>query len=100
VQVTTSFTQDRSGVSLTNMMQTREVTEGFQVDSTNRELTYRRFNNLPQDIYYWKLPERFLGDKVRIQSKILWCQMLVRLPSSTCVNTAFKAFVMPSAIVG
>ncbi|XP_076452135.1 basement membrane-specific heparan sulfate proteoglycan core protein-like isoform X4 [Babylonia areolata] len=63
-QVVVSFTNDRSGVSLTNMMQSREVTQGFYVDRSNRELVYRRFNGLPQDTYYWKLPERFLGDKV------------------------------------
>ena len=63
-QVVLSFSNDRNGVSLSNMMQTREVTQGFSVDRSTRELVYRRFNNLPQDVYYWKLPQQFLGDKV------------------------------------
>ncbi|KAK7494115.1 hypothetical protein BaRGS_00014588, partial [Batillaria attramentaria] len=63
-QVVVSFSSDRSGVSLTNMMQTRSVTQGFSVDRASRELVYRRFNSLPQDVYYWLLPDRFLDNKV------------------------------------
>ncbi|XP_070207543.1 basement membrane-specific heparan sulfate proteoglycan core protein-like isoform X4 [Littorina saxatilis] len=63
-EVVASFSSDRGDVSLSNMMQTREITQGFSVNRANRELVYRRFDNLPQESYYWKLPARFLGDKV------------------------------------
>ena len=65
LQVLVSFINDPSGVSLSNILRTRTVTEGLSVDRRNRELVFRRFTALPQDVYYWKLPERFLGDKVR-----------------------------------
>ncbi|XP_076086554.1 basement membrane-specific heparan sulfate proteoglycan core protein-like isoform X4 [Mytilus galloprovincialis] len=64
-QIGASFTRDRQGFSLVDIAQRQEpTTDGFTVNSNVRELTYRRFNTLPQRVYYWSLPQRFLGDKV------------------------------------
>ncbi|XP_048238836.1 basement membrane-specific heparan sulfate proteoglycan core protein-like isoform X2 [Haliotis rufescens] len=63
-QIGVSFTQDRMGVSLTDMMRKEKIEQGFTVNRNSRELTYRGFNNLRENIYYWSLPQRFLGDKV------------------------------------
>ncbi|KAK2825049.1 hypothetical protein Q7C36_018976 [Tachysurus vachellii] len=60
--------QVRGGVngqlfSLLNEGSTRTITE----DITQRggsEIVYRLFANIPNDIYYWVLPESFRGDKV------------------------------------
>ena len=38
---------------------------------TNREWSYKQFQSLGEDIFYWKLPSEFLGNKV---SK--WCKNL------------------------
>ncbi|XP_067659130.1 basement membrane-specific heparan sulfate proteoglycan core protein-like isoform X2 [Haliotis asinina] len=63
-QIGVSFTQDRMGVSLTDMMRKEKIEQGFTVNRNSRELTYRGFGNLRENIYYWSLPQRFLGDKV------------------------------------
>ena len=31
---------------------------------TNREWSYKQFQRLGEDIFYWKLPSEFLGNKV------------------------------------
>ncbi|KAK6175562.1 hypothetical protein SNE40_014001 [Patella caerulea] len=63
-QIGVSFNSDRMGVSLSDMMKTLVIDGGFSVNSNNRELVYRGFQNQPKEIYYWNLPSRFLGDKV------------------------------------
>ena len=34
------------------------------LNETSRELSYDRFRDLGDDIYHWKLPSDFLGNKV------------------------------------
>jgi dystroglycan 1 len=60
-----SFNQGQGpdGVYLTNLERKEQVTDGLSVNS-NRELNFRAFNRVPEDIYYWSLPPQFLGDKV------------------------------------
>ncbi|KAL2104346.1 hypothetical protein ACEWY4_001214 [Coilia grayii] len=65
-----SWTRDqvRGGVngqlfSLSNTAGSRTITEGVSQRGP-AEVVYRTFYNLPNDIYYWVLPESFRGDKV------------------------------------
>ncbi|TSL61242.1 Basement membrane-specific heparan sulfate proteoglycan core protein [Bagarius yarrelli] len=60
--------QVRGGVngqlfSLANEGNTRSITEGINQKGSS-EIFYRTFANVPNDIYYWVLPESFRGDKV------------------------------------
>ncbi|KAK3547531.1 hypothetical protein QTP86_021514, partial [Hemibagrus guttatus] len=60
--------QVRGGVngqlfSLTNEGNTRTITEGI-TQRGGSEIVYRSFTSIPNDIYYWVLPENFRGDKV------------------------------------
>lgn len=50
--------------SLTNEGNTRTITEGI-TQRGGSEIVYRSFANIPNDIYYWVLPENFRGDKVQ-----------------------------------
>ncbi|XP_077403626.1 basement membrane-specific heparan sulfate proteoglycan core protein isoform X2 [Vanacampus margaritifer] len=60
--------QVRGGVNgqlftLTSSGNTRTISEGiFQRGPS--EVVYRSFSSIPNDIYYWVLPETFRGDKV------------------------------------
>uniref|UniRef100_A0A3P8QUC0 Heparan sulfate proteoglycan 2 n=1 Tax=Astatotilapia calliptera TaxID=8154 RepID=A0A3P8QUC0_ASTCA len=60
--------QVRGGVngqlfSLSNSANTNTITEGISQRGSS-EVVYRFFSSLPNDIYYWVLPENFRGDKV------------------------------------
>nr|XP_033778769.1 basement membrane-specific heparan sulfate proteoglycan core protein isoform X4 [Geotrypetes seraphini] len=48
---------------LSNLANTRTFGEGIRVRGQS-ELIFDAFNSVPQDHYYWVLPERFKGDKV------------------------------------
>ncbi|ESO88858.1 hypothetical protein LOTGIDRAFT_125410, partial [Lottia gigantea] len=63
-QIGVSFNNDRMGVTLSDMLQRTTIRDGFTINSNDRELVYRGFQNQPKEIYYWSLPSRFLGDKV------------------------------------
>ncbi|XP_060073482.1 basement membrane-specific heparan sulfate proteoglycan core protein-like [Ylistrum balloti] len=65
-QVGASFTRDSLGFSLTDISRKPELTvsNGFTIDRNVRELIYRSFSRLPDTVYYWSLPQRFLGDKL------------------------------------
>ncbi|PIO28616.1 hypothetical protein AB205_0082730 [Aquarana catesbeiana] len=54
---------ERAPFSISNAASTRTISEGISVTGPS-ELTFSNFNNIPQDIYFWVLPERFKGDKV------------------------------------
>ena len=70
LQIGASFTRDSQGFSLVEITRREPpITDGFTVNSNVRELIYRRFSTLPQTVYYWSLPQRFLGDKVRDKCK-------------------------------
>ncbi|XP_060793463.1 basement membrane-specific heparan sulfate proteoglycan core protein isoform X5 [Neoarius graeffei] len=60
--------QVRGGVngqlfSLTNEGNTRFIVDGI-TQRGSAEVFYRSFTSIPNDIYYWVLPESFQGDKV------------------------------------
>ncbi|XP_069115040.1 basement membrane-specific heparan sulfate proteoglycan core protein-like isoform X2 [Argopecten irradians] len=65
-QVGASFTRDSLGFTLTDISRKPDLTvsSGFTIDRNVRELTYRSFSRLPETVYYWSLPQRFLGDKL------------------------------------
>ncbi|XP_054634283.1 basement membrane-specific heparan sulfate proteoglycan core protein isoform X11 [Dunckerocampus dactyliophorus] len=65
---TWSRDQVRGGVNgqlftLTNSGNTRTITEGISQRGPS-EVVYRYFSSIPDDIYYWVMPESFRGDKV------------------------------------
>lgn len=49
--------------SLSNGGNTKTITEGISQRGSS-EVVYRSFSSVPNDIYYWVLPESFRGDKV------------------------------------
>ncbi|XP_050953195.1 basement membrane-specific heparan sulfate proteoglycan core protein isoform X16 [Labeo rohita] len=60
--------QVRGGVNgqlftLSNAANTRTISEGIH-QRASAEVVYRSFANIPNDIYYWVLPQSFRGDKV------------------------------------
>ncbi|XP_076022702.1 basement membrane-specific heparan sulfate proteoglycan core protein isoform X2 [Genypterus blacodes] len=60
--------QVRGGVngqffSLANSANTKTITEGIS-QRGSAEVTYRSFTSVPNDVYFWVLPESFRGDKV------------------------------------
>ncbi|XP_077368177.1 basement membrane-specific heparan sulfate proteoglycan core protein isoform X9 [Festucalex cinctus] len=60
--------QVRGGVNgqlftLTNSGNTRAISEGISQKGPS-EVVYRSFSSIPNDVYYWVLPETFRGDKV------------------------------------
>ncbi|XP_063292891.1 basement membrane-specific heparan sulfate proteoglycan core protein isoform X6 [Pelobates fuscus] len=54
---------ERVPFTISNAGSTRTFTEGISVTGPS-ELTFGSFSNIPQDVYFWVLPERFKGDKV------------------------------------
>ncbi|XP_036068750.1 basement membrane-specific heparan sulfate proteoglycan core protein isoform X6 [Oryzias melastigma] len=65
---TWSRDQVRGGVngqlfSLSNRASSNTVSEGISQRGSS-EIAYRFFTSLPDDVYYWVLPESFRGDKV------------------------------------
>ncbi|XP_055787281.1 basement membrane-specific heparan sulfate proteoglycan core protein-like isoform X1 [Salvelinus fontinalis] len=68
VSSTWSRDQVRGGVngqlfSLSNGANTRTITDGIAQRGSS-EVVYRSFSDIPNDIYYWVLPDSFRGDKV------------------------------------
>uniref|UniRef100_A0A672SXA5 Heparan sulfate proteoglycan 2 n=1 Tax=Sinocyclocheilus grahami TaxID=75366 RepID=A0A672SXA5_SINGR len=65
---TWSRDQVRGGVNgqlftLSNAANTRTISEGI-TQRASAEVVYRSFTSIPNDIYYWVLPQSFRGDKV------------------------------------
>ncbi|XP_051515995.1 basement membrane-specific heparan sulfate proteoglycan core protein isoform X1 [Myxocyprinus asiaticus] len=65
---TWSREQVRGGVNgqlftLSNAANTLTITEGI-TQRASAEVVYRFFSSIPNEIYYWVLPENFRGDKV------------------------------------
>lgn len=61
--------QERGGVNgqlfyLSNSANTKTTTEGVSQRGSS-EVVFRPGPSIPNDIYYWVLPENFRGDKVR-----------------------------------
>ncbi|XP_041425838.1 basement membrane-specific heparan sulfate proteoglycan core protein isoform X9 [Xenopus laevis] len=63
-QVSSTYdSQDRALFTISNAGSTRTLSEGIRVTGPS-ELTFSNFLNVPQDVYFWVLPDRFKGDKV------------------------------------
>ncbi|XP_068097693.1 basement membrane-specific heparan sulfate proteoglycan core protein isoform X5 [Hyperolius riggenbachi] len=54
---------ERAPFTISNAAGSRTFSEGISVTGPS-ELTFASFSSIPQDVYYWVLPERFKGDKV------------------------------------
>lgn len=50
--------------SLSNSANTKTISDGISQRGSS-EVIYRSFASVPNDIYYWVLPQNFRGDKVR-----------------------------------
>ncbi|XP_053546192.1 basement membrane-specific heparan sulfate proteoglycan core protein isoform X4 [Bombina bombina] len=55
--------QERVPFTISNVDSSRSYSEDIRVTGPS-ELTFGAFSNIPQDVYFWVLPERFKGDKV------------------------------------
>ncbi|KAK2193775.1 hypothetical protein NP493_5g02050 [Ridgeia piscesae] len=62
--VSSTFTYNANGFELTDRRQTVRHTEGLSVSSINRALEVKNMNQLASGVYYWKLPVKYLGNKV------------------------------------
>ncbi|XP_050723887.1 basement membrane-specific heparan sulfate proteoglycan core protein-like isoform X5 [Eriocheir sinensis] len=58
------FTNDRQGFEIVDSDQQNFIREDLFVDTSRQELVFQDFGRHGQRVYYWKLPQRFLGDKV------------------------------------
>ncbi|CAL4087148.1 unnamed protein product, partial [Meganyctiphanes norvegica] len=66
-QTTSTFSNSVQGFELVNQYQTTEISESkIFADAGRQELVFRDNQRSPggQEPYYWKLPQKFLGDKV------------------------------------
>lgn len=54
---------NRELFSLSNGGNTKTITEGITQRGSS-EVVYRSFTSVPNDVYYWVLPQTFKGDKV------------------------------------
>ncbi|KAK8750302.1 hypothetical protein OTU49_014768 [Cherax quadricarinatus] len=63
-QESVSFTNDRQGFELVDKFQQTVISNDIFVDSGRQELVFREFSRVDQEVYYWKLPQRFLGNKI------------------------------------
>lgn len=40
------------------------IEDGIYLNQNTQEIVYNGFSNQNQDVYYWSLPSRYLGDKL------------------------------------
>ncbi|KAA0707146.1 Basement membrane-specific heparan sulfate proteoglycan core protein [Triplophysa tibetana] len=81
--------QVRGGVNgqlftLSNAANTRTISEGI-IQRASTEIVYRSFSSIPNDIYYWVLPENFRGDKVTAYGGELRYQLYFELQTPSLV---------------
>lgn len=69
MQIGAVFTRNSNDFVLTDLLQRETISDGLTVNSNVRELVYRGFNNQREQVYYWSLPKRFLGDKVSVNAQ-------------------------------
>ena len=95
-QISAQFRRDTEQFFLTDQDRRSSHREGLQIDPSQRKLVYRGLGRLPQNvIYYWSLPQKFLGNKVcklayevhvwfipKFSSRIL----MLRIYPYTCVH--------------
>ncbi|XP_016315955.1 basement membrane-specific heparan sulfate proteoglycan core protein isoform X2 [Sinocyclocheilus anshuiensis] len=86
---TWSRDQVRGGVNgqlftLSNAANTRTISEGI-TQRASAEVVYRSFTSIPNDIYYWVLPQSFGGDKVTAYGGELQYRMHYELQARSLV---------------
>uniref|UniRef100_A0A673HYW4 Basement membrane-specific heparan sulfate proteoglycan core protein-like n=1 Tax=Sinocyclocheilus rhinocerous TaxID=307959 RepID=A0A673HYW4_9TELE len=86
---TWSRDQVRGGVNgqlftLSNAANTRTISEGI-TQRASAEVVYGSFTSIPNDIYYWVLPQNFRGDKVTAYGGELQYRMHYELQARSLV---------------
>ncbi|KAL1514177.1 hypothetical protein ABEB36_003476 [Hypothenemus hampei] len=56
------FTSSLNDFKLTDILKEDDITEGIRLNQDNREIVYNLFRE--PEVYYWSLPNKYLGDKV------------------------------------
>ncbi|KAF5283747.1 hypothetical protein FQR65_LT02641 [Abscondita terminalis] len=63
--ISTVFTSSRHDVKLVESQRKQvPIEDGIRLDQNSSEIVYSNFNSQSQDVLYWSLPSRYLGDKV------------------------------------
>uniref|UniRef100_A0A8D9EVV2 Basement membrane-specific heparan sulfate proteoglycan core protein n=1 Tax=Cacopsylla melanoneura TaxID=428564 RepID=A0A8D9EVV2_9HEMI len=62
-QITTTFTRDIQDFKLVKSND-KDNSLSLNINPNSREIVFEDFESANQDVYYWSLPSRFLGDKV------------------------------------
>ena len=73
LQVSSTFTYNANGFVLTDRRQSVSHTDGLSVSRTNRALEVKNMDQLGSGVYYWKLPVKFLGNKVSMRRVFTDC---------------------------
>ncbi|KAJ1522549.1 hypothetical protein ONE63_001735 [Megalurothrips usitatus] len=64
-QVVAQFTRDTQDFKIVEALKRDEpITAGIRLNPNSREIVYQDFSRLSSDVHYWKLPARFLGNKI------------------------------------
>ncbi|XP_034241184.1 basement membrane-specific heparan sulfate proteoglycan core protein-like isoform X2 [Thrips palmi] len=64
-QIYAQFTRDTQDFKIVEASRRDEpITTGIRLNPGSRELVYQDFSRRSSDVHYWKLPDRFLGNKV------------------------------------
>ena len=71
---------------LTDSRQFATHSEGLYVRRPTQELVYSNAESLPPAVYYWKLPAKYLGDKVTAYGGELSYSFLFRPGLDTSTN--------------
>ena len=64
LQLFVQFNGDTQGFKIADPTFIDTVDRGIIVDPRSRTISYRDFQSLRGNSYYWSLPKKFLGDKV------------------------------------
>ena len=61
------FQEDHLGFSLTDKyMEININSSDLVLNKERQEVTYDRFEDYPETVFYWRLPYQFLGNKVNL----------------------------------
>lgn len=63
-QEAVSFTNNPQGFDLVDRNQKNIINSSLYVDLSLQELSFTQFSRVGQEVLYWRLPNRFLGNKV------------------------------------
>ncbi|ELU12610.1 hypothetical protein CAPTEDRAFT_90300, partial [Capitella teleta] len=61
--VSSVFGRDNQGFSITDRGRRQTYTD-VNVNARDRELLFQDFPRLPSEVYYWNMPDKYLGNKV------------------------------------